>query len=52
MYMDIQNDLRDAPIGPAWTALDVVVTAVLSFLAYLLAGGARKARTTDEFYKG
>ena len=51
MYADIQNDLRDAPIG-AWTILDVVVTAVLSFLAYLLAGGARKARTTDEFYKG
>ena len=31
MYADIQNDLKDAPIGPAWTALDVVVTAVLSF---------------------
>ena len=52
MFMDIQNDLRDAPIGPAWTALDVVVTAVLSFLAYLLAGGTRKARKIDEFYKG
>jgi len=52
MYADIQNDLKDAPIGPAWTALDVVVTAVLSFLAYMLAGGARIARTTDEFYRG
>jgi len=52
MYADIQNDLRDAPIGPAWTALDVVITAALSFVAYILAGGARKPKKMEEAYKG
>jgi hypothetical protein len=42
MYADVQNDLFDAPIGPAWTAMDVAVTAILSFIGYLLAGGGRK----------
>ena len=51
MYMDIEQDLNLAPIGSTWMTVDVLTTAALSFLAYFLAGGARKVTYGQKAYK-
>ncbi len=37
LYADLSNDLNDAPIGPLWTVLDVLLSLGMAFLGYLLA---------------
>ncbi|MEY2963407.1 MAG: hypothetical protein RL754_668 [Bacteroidota bacterium] len=55
---DLQNDLIDAPVGPMWTAIDVVLTLVATALGYALGGGFSKRALADltteedEVYKG
>jgi len=51
MYMDIEQDLNLAPVGSTWMTVGVLTTAALSFLAYFLAGGARKVIYGQKTYK-
>ncbi len=42
VWGDVQNDLYDVPVGLAWTAIDVICTTGLGFIAFSIGGGFRK----------
>lgn len=58
IWGDIQNDMVDVPIGIMWTSVDVLVTVLLSGLAFLIGGGLKKhsppaaVTSEDTAYRG